>query len=273
MNIFRFAAEEPHIAIAPQELFHIGNVGITNSMLYGWLSAIVLIYLFTKARRQMKISGTKGPAALVEAGVEFIVNLIAQTLGSRDKALRYGPIFVTIFFFIMLNNWFGLLPGVGPAVEYEGNPLLRAFTADVNATIAMAVFGMALVQYLAFRENGFKHHVKHYFPMGPFNPLTYLIGAFEIFTEFTRLLSLGLRLFLNIAIGEVLISVATFLGGPAASLSALPFTLLEIFVGVLQAYIFVVLCVAYLSATTSGHADQAEEVAEEVAEETAHARV
>ncbi len=83
------------------------------------------------------------------------------------------------------------------------------------------------------------------------NPLTYLVGAFEIFTELTRLFSLGLRLFLNIAIGEILIAVAADLGGPAASVAALPFTLLEIFVGALQAYIFVVLCTAYLSAATA----------------------
>jgi F-type H+-transporting ATPase subunit a len=256
-----FAADGPHIEIAPQKLFEIGGYGITNSMVYGWICAAVLIYLFTKARKHIKLGGTKGPAAIVEAGVEFIVNLLEQTLGSRRKALQYGPIFVTVFFFIMLNNWLGLLPGVGTAIEYHGAPLFRAFTADLNATIAMALFGMILVQVIALKENGFGHHIKHYFPMGPLNPLTYLIGAFEIFTEFTRLLSLGLRLFLNIAIGEVLISVASYLGGPAASVAALPFTLLEIFVGILQAYIFVVLCAAYLSATTAGHVDQAEEVA------------
>ena len=261
MNLFRFAAEasEPHIAIAPEVLFTVAGFGITNSMIYGWLCATLLIVLFVAARKRIKLSGTRGPAALVEAGVEFIVTLLEQTLGSRRKALQYGPIFVTLFFFIMLNNWLGLLPGVGPAIEYGGNPLLRPFTADLNGTLAMALFGMILVQVLAFKENGPKHHVKHYFPMGPFNPLTYLIGAFEIFTEFTRLLSLGLRLFLNIAIGEVLIAVAAFLGGPAASVSALPFTLLEIFVGALQAYIFVVLCAAYLSATTVPHGEPAAE--------------
>ena len=263
MNLFRFAAEDgPHIQIAAEKLLEVNGLAITNSMLYGWLSAILLIFLFTLARRKMKLSGTRGPAALIEAGVEFIVNLLEQTLGSRQKALKYGPIFVTVFFFIMFNNWLGLLPGVGTAINYHEAPLLRAFTADLNATVAMALFGMVLVQAIALRENGFKHHIKHYFPMGPLNPLTYLIGAFEIFTEFTRLLSLGLRLFLNIAIGEVLISVASYLGGPVASVSALPFTLLEIFVGILQAYIFVVLCAAYLSATTVPHNEPGEEVRE-----------
>ncbi len=250
-----FAAEEtgPHITITSDKLFEVAGISITNSMLYGWLCASVLIILLIMARRRIKLNGATGVPGVIEAGTEFIVNLLQSTLGSRDRAVRYAPIFVTLFFFIMLNNWLGLLPGVGTAIEYNGNPLLRPFTADLNGTLAMALFGMVLVQVIAIRESGPKSHFKHYFPMSMANPLTYLIGAFEIFTELTRLLSLGLRLFLNIAVGEILISVAAYLGGPAASVAALPFTLLEIFVGALQAYIFVVLCAAYLSATTASH--------------------
>lgn len=263
MSMSRFAAEDgPHITISPDQLFEVAGIGITNSMLYGWACAAFLIFLFVQARKRIKLGGTRGPAAIIEAGAEFIVGLLENNLGNRQRALKYGPIFVTLFFFIMFNNWLGLLPGVGPAIEYNGAPLLRAFTADLNGTMAMALFGMVLVQWIALRENGPKHHVKHYFPLSPLNPLTYLIGAFEIFTEFTRLLSLGLRLFLNIAIGEVLISVAAHLGGPGASLSALPFTLLEIFVGALQAYIFVVLCAAYLAATLVPHNEPGEEARE-----------
>lgn len=257
MNIF-FAAKEPHIAISPESLFTVSGFPITNSMVYGWACAIFLIVIFLAAQKRVKIGGTKGPAALLEAGTEFIVNLLESTLGERKLAVRLAPTFAAMFFFIMLNNWLGLLPGVGPAIEYNGNPLLRPFTADLNGTAAMALFGMILVQVMAYRINGPRGHFKHYFPLSPLNPLTYLIGAFEIFTEFTRLLSLGLRLFLNIAIGEILIAVAAYLGGPAASVSALPFTLLEIFVGALQAYIFVVLCAAYLAATTASHGEEHE---------------
>lgn len=260
-----FAAEDgPHITITSDKLFEVGGVTISNSMLYGWACAILIIFLLVRARRKLTLSGGTGFAGVIEAGTEFIVNLLQSTLGSRDKAVRYAPIFVTLFFFIMFNNWLGLLPGVGPAIEYNGSPLLRPFTADLNGTIAMALFGMTLVQILAIRESGPKGHFKHYFPMSLANPLTYLIGAFEIFTEMTRLFSLGLRLFLNIAVGEILISVAAYLGGPVASVAALPFTLLEIFVGALQAYIFVVLCAAYLSATTVQHSGESQEEASHV---------
>lgn len=258
-DLIRFAEEGPHIVIAPEKIFEVAGYPITNSMIYGWMAAIFLILLFNAGRKRMKIAGTKGPSGLLEAGVEFIVSLLENTLGSRRLAIRLAPIFAALFFFIMFNNWLGLLPGVGPAIEYNGSPLLRAFTADLNATFAMAIFGMVLVQVLALQEQGPKNHLKHYFPLRAYNPLNYLVGAFEIFTEFTRLISLGLRLFLNIAIGEVLIAVSSYLGGSiAAPLAALPFTLFEIAVGVLQAYIFVVLIAAYLAATLASHGEEHE---------------
>lgn len=255
----RFAAEEPHTVITPSHLFEIGGLAVTNSMIYGWICAVFIIFILVKARKKLRIGGAKTFAEVIEVGTDFILNMVQDSVGSRAKALKYAPIFATLFFFVLLNNWLGLLPGVGEAVTYNDNPLLRAFTADLNGTLAMALFGMTVVQIIAITESGFARHIKHYFPGSFINPLTYLIGAFEIFTELTRLVSLGLRLFLNIAIGEILIGVAAYLGSGLAPLTALPFTLLEIFVGVLQAYIFVVLCTAYLSATIAhedGHAEE-----------------
>src|SRR6185436_3479802 len=79
------------------------------------------------------------------------------------------------------------------------------------------------------------------------NPLTYLAGVYEVLNEVIRIGSLALRLFLNIAIGEIIISVFSYLGKFAAPLTALPFLCLEIGVCILQAYIFVMLSITYLS--------------------------
>jgi F-type H+-transporting ATPase subunit a len=258
--MFRFAEETgPHITITSDKLFEIGGLTVTNSILYGWFCSIVIIALFIAARKRLKLKGTQGPAGLLEAGTEFMVNLLDNSFGDRKLAIKLTPIFASVFFFIMFSNWLGLVPGVGQSVEYDGNPLLRPFTADLNGTAALALFGIILVQIVAIRINGIKGHIKHYFPLKIHNPFNYLVGAFELFTELTRLLSLGLRLFLNIAVGEVLISVASYLGGTfAAPVAALPFTLLELFVGALQAYIFIVLCAAYLSAATAGHGEHGE---------------
>ncbi len=255
-----FAAEELKVVIAPETLFTIGSYQITNSMFYGWICSVVIIVLLYRARTRITLAGTKGFSQLVDAGAEFIVDTVSNSLGSRKLALKYAPLFASLFFFILISNWFGLIPGVGHSVQYNHVALFRPFTADLNATLAMALFGMVVVQIIALKESGLRGYSKHYFPGKLTNPATYLIGAFEIFSEFTRLLTLGLRLFFNVAIGEVLISVFATLAGYAGPLAALPFTLLELFVGLLQAFIFVVLCASYLSLAIS-HQEHTEEAA------------
>lgn len=261
--MFKYFAESegPHVAIAPEKLFEIGSYTITNSMFYGWICAVVIISLLVVARKRITVAGSNGLSQLIDAGADFMISMLAGSLGSRERAVRYAPIFATFFFFILFNNWLGLLPGVGPAVEYNGSPLLRPFTADLNATLAMAAVGIFFVEFLAIRQNGVVGHINHLFPGKWWNPLTYFIGVFEIFTELTRLFSLGLRLFLNVVIGEILIAIFAYLGGVVAPLTALPFMLLEIFVAVLQAYIFVLLCASYLSVATSHSQDHVEESA------------
>ncbi len=257
-SLFLFASEDgPHIAIAPEKLFEVGGITITNSMLYGWVSAVIVISLLMYGVKRISVGKTKGYLAkLMDSGTEFIVGTMESSLGSRKKAVKYAPFFVTTFFFIVLNNWLGLLPGIGPAVEYNGTPLLRPFTADLNGTLSMSLLMMIIVITLAVRESGALKHLRHYFPGSFKNPMTLPLGVLEILSEFTRLISLALRLFLNVVIGEILIAIFSFLGSGAAPLTALPFTLLELFVGLLQAYIFVVLCISYLAVATAHNHDE-----------------
>ncbi|HSX24194.1 MAG TPA: F0F1 ATP synthase subunit A [Candidatus Saccharimonadales bacterium] len=257
----RFAAESgPSVHIAPGGLFQVHGYTITNSMVFAWLcSALIIAVLVTVARR-MTLRPKAGFTQIVEIGTDFITGVLENSLGDRDKALKYAPYFVTIFFFIALSNILGLLPGVGEALTYHGTPVFRAFTADLNGTLAAAVISMLLIQYFAIRESGPIKHLRHYFAGKLWNPLTYLIGVYEVFNELIRVFSLALRLFLNIAIGEIIISVFSYLGKFAAPLTSFPFLFLELGVALLQAYIFVMLSVTYLSlAITHGH-DEAEEL-------------
>lgn len=245
-----FAATEgtgPAIHISPGEVFTVGGLPITNSMVYGWITAVILTIIFVTVARMATMRPRRGFIQFVEIGVDFIIGLIANSLGSRKKAVKYAPYFATIFFFVLFNNWFGLLPGVGEALKVGENPVFRPFTADLNGTLAAAVVTMVLVQTFAIRESGFVRHVRHYFAGSLKNPATYLFGIFEIFTEFTRVISLALRLFLNVVIGEIIISVFSYLGKFAAPITALPFVMLEMVVAMLQAYIFVMLSVTYLA--------------------------
>ncbi len=266
--LHRFAAESgPTVHIAPGGLFEIHGYTITNSVLFGWLVSVFLIVLLTTVARRMTLKPRAGFTQMVEIGTDFITGVLENSLGDRDKALKYAPYFVTIFFFIALSNIIGLLPGVGEAITYHGLPVFRAFTADLNGTLAAAVLSMIMIQYFAIRESGFFKHLRHYFAGKLWNPLTYLIGVYEVFNELIRVFSLALRLFLNVAIGEIIISVFSYLGKFAAPLTSFPFLFLELGVALLQAYIFVMLSVTYLSlAITHGHDEDhaLEETAEQM---------
>lgn len=261
-----FAADSgPPVHIAPGGLFEWNGFTITNSMVFAWLCSLVLIILLSIVAKRMTISPKRGFTQIVEIGTDFIIKVLEGSLGSRQKALKYAPYFVTIFFFIALSNIFGLFPGVGEALTYEGTPVFRAFTADLNGTLATAVISMCMIQYFAIRESGFMKHLRHYFAGKLWNPLTYLIGLYEVFNELIRVFSLALRLFLNIAIGEIIIAVFSYLGKFAAPLTAFPFLFLELGVALLQAYIFVMLSITYLSLAIK-HGHEEEEALEATAE-------
>lgn len=260
----QFASSEsgsgPAVHIAPDTVFVIGGIDISNSMVYMWVCSFFIVILLIYIARRMTIRPKAGFTQLVEIGSDFITNLLEGSLGDRKKAVKYAPYFVAIFFFIALTNILGLIPGVGEAVKIGDTPLLRAFTADLNGTFAIAFISMCMIQYFAVRESGFIKHLRHYFAGKLWNPLTYVVGFYEVFGEFVRIFSLALRLFLNIAIGEVIIAVFSYLGSTVAPITAFPFLLLELGVAVLQAYIFVMLSITYLSlAVKHGH-DEVDEL-------------
>jgi F-type H+-transporting ATPase subunit a len=255
-----FAAETegPHISIAAEKLFSIGPFNITNSHLYGWISGILIVWLLVSVAKKMQLKARGGVTQFVELGSQFIIGILESNLGNRAKAYKYAPLFASIFFFILLNNWLGLAPGVGSAFEINGVPAFRPFTADLNGTLALAGVTIVIVQYLAIKESGGLNHLKHYFGGNFLNPINIFVGILELFGELTRVISLALRLFFNILIGEILISIFTFLGRAGSPVTTLPFITMELFVGLVQAYIFTMLAITYLGIATahSEHHDE-----------------
>ena len=244
----RFADSGPVVHVAPLGVFRVGGFSITNSILYGWICAVFIIALLTWVARRVTVKPKGGLVQLIEVGVDFITNLVENAFEDKDIGRKYVPFFVTLFFFILLNNWLGLLPIVGEGFRSGDNPLLRPFTGDLNGTFAMGVVTMLLVYGASIRESGgLRNYLRHFFVGSPTNPLYFVIGLLEMFTDLTRVLSLSLRLFLNITIGEIVIAVFAYLGHAAAPLTALPFTLIELFIAALQAYIFTILATMYLA--------------------------
>ena len=249
LSLLNFLADSgPSVHIAPGSVWHIGGLAITNSILYGWICIILICALLIWVARQVTVKPKGGIIQYIEVAVGFITDLVEGAFDDEKVGRKYVPYFVTLFCFILFNNWLGLLPIVGEGFKSGNLPLLRPFTGDLNGTLAMAVVTMLLVYVGSIRESGgIVHYVKHFFVGNPLNPIYLLVGILEMVTDFTRVISLSLRLFLNVTIGEILIAVFSYLGHIAAPLTALPFTLLEVAVGALQAYIFTILAVMYLA--------------------------
>lgn len=256
-----FAAESgPHISLKAEKIFEIGGFEVTNSMIYGLFVAVVMMAVGVYAAKRAKVAPVGGIVQFFEMTMEFIIKMLEDIFKSKDKAMKYAPIFGTFFVFIVFSNISGLMPIVGEGVAVGETPVFRPFTADLNATIAMSVIAIITVQVLSIKESGFLGHLKHYFTDKPFNPINMFIGVLEVFGEVTRVISLSLRLFLNTAVGEILIAVFIFVGGFAAPLTVLPIVLFEILVALIQAYVFTVLSATYLGlAIAHGHEEHAED--------------
>jgi F-type H+-transporting ATPase subunit a len=191
------------------------------------------------------------------------MNLVENSFNDPSVGYKYVPYFVTIFFFILFNNWSELMPIIEGAFTRGSVPLFRPFTADLDATFAMGAVTMGLVYYASVKESGgMRRYLSHFFVGSPKNPLYFIIGLLEMLTDLTRVISLSLRLYLNVTIGMIVIDVFAYLGHIIAPISALPFYLIESFICVLQAYIFTVLSVMYLAVAVN-HAKDHNDLAHE----------
>ena len=261
-----FASSGPVIHVAPGPVMTLFGVPISNSVLYGWICLVGLIITLIIVARKITIKPKGGLIQFIEIAVTFMGNFVEGSFEDKKVGRKYVPYFVTLFCFILFNNWLGLLPFVGEGFTSNGFPFLRPFTGDLNATFAMAVFTMVLVYYSSVKESGgIKRYLMHFFVGSPKNPLFLLIGLLEMITDLTRVISLSLRLFLNVAIGEIVIAVFSYLGHILAPITALPFTLIEVFIGALQAYIFAVLGTMYLAVAVNHSAEHLSEPEEKPA--------
>lgn len=260
MPLSFFSAADGGLPLAAEPIANIFGLHFTNSMFFGLIMAVLVLTLFAYAARFSQARPHSKMAFAVESLVEAVLGLGEENLGSREKAIRYMPLLLTLFTFILFSNLFALVPGVGTVniVTEEGQiPLLRAFTTDLNATLALAILTIGTIQVVAIRQLGIKKHLMHYFTNKPWNPMNLFIGLIEVMGEFIRIITLSMRLFGVIYAGEVLIHVVGALAGNYGWAATFPIYLLEIFFGVIQAYLFMMLSMVYLAiATTDDHADE-----------------
>ncbi len=245
--------------LAPETLFHVGGFAITNTMINVWLAIIIFFVFGLFVKRACRLKPTKLQNAC-EYFLEILLGYFDQVTGDRKKTMKFLPIVGSVFFFILLSNWLGLLPGTG-SITYGHTMLLRPANSDLNLTVAMALTSVIASHLFGLFTVGFFTHIGKFIQIkgliksltkGPIAIFTALIelmvGVIEIVSEIAKVLSLSLRLFGNIFAGEVLISVISAL---VAILVPTPFMLLELLVGLIQAGVFTMLTIVYLTVATS----------------------
>lgn len=257
---------EIHIpTLAPEPIAHIGSITITNTMVNAWLAIFILLIIGIVIRSTVKLRPGKLQNTF-EYFLEILLSYFDQVTGSREKTRRFLPLVGSVFFFILLSNWLGLLPGTGSILVGHA-PLLRPANTDLNLTVAMAVTAVLASHIFGLFAVGVFTHINKFIQIGsivksikkgPIAIFTALIeavvGLIEVVGELAKVLSLSLRLFGNIFAGEVLISVISALVG---LLVPAPFMMLELLVGLIQAAVFTMLTLVYLTVlSTAGHGDE-----------------
>jgi F-type H+-transporting ATPase subunit a len=239
-GLFAQTGAEATSSSAPQPpaevLFHLFGLPVTNSIFTAWVVIAILVLFAYFSTRHMKLIPA-GAQNFWELIVELWVGVSEQTMGRR-RARRFMPLVATAFLFILFSNWFGTLPiGYLTIHTAEGDvPVFRSADSDLNVTAAMAILMIVLAEFFELRSLGLLGYIKGL--LIP-NPMRWL----EIFT---RPLSLSFRLFGNIFAGEVLL--ATML--TVAPVVLFVFIALELFVGLIQALIFSMLSLVFLSIAT-----------------------
>ena len=259
-----------------EPVFHYQGFAITNALLVSWLAVLVLMILALVLRLRLREIPNK-LQNIFEIIMDGALNLCDQVTNNREISIKIFPIAICVFFFILVNNWLGLLPlgGFGIIEQAEHGlvfiPFLRGGTADINTTIALAIMAVIGANIFGIFSIGIWKTFNKYVNLKVLGqipakiwkeptvvivaPITFFVGLIEIVGEFAKVASLSFRLFGNVFAGEVLLVSMTAL---VAYLIPVPFIFLEILVGVIQALIFSILLVVYFTIAASDHEEPEE---------------
>lgn len=264
---------------------------ITNTMVATLLADILIILMAFSISRGVKRAmknGTmvlSGIPAAIEALLEGLYTMTEATAGKWAKTIF--PFFATITLFVLIVNWMELIPGVDsigllevPHGEVEGFaveeiapnitsivkgepegagfvlvPFVRVASTDLNFTLSLALISVFFTQVIGIRAQGTAYLTKFWntktlFTVPMFGVIDFGVGLLELMSEGIKVISFTFRLFGNIFAGSVILFV---IGSLVPVLAQAPFLMLEFFVGIIQALVFGLLTMTFMSMATVGH--------------------
>ena len=221
--------------------FPLTNTFLTTVLVTIILSVVAIIFYF---------KGQNSKNFILSGFRVLIFNLLKLTdevTGDRKITRQILPVIATFFLFIVTANLLALIPGFLGSFFIKtpaGNlSVLRSPNSDLNTTVALALFSVISTQFFSIRIIGIKKYIQQFINFT--SPIKFILGFFYIISEGVRLLSFSFRLFGNIFAGEVLLLVIAFL---IPFVIPIPFMILEMFVAIIQAFIFAVLTLTFIQA-------------------------
>jgi F-type H+-transporting ATPase subunit a len=226
------------IAVAAMQISQIGGLVITNTFFWTLTITAMLIVSMAFIFREPRLVPTK-VQNFFEFIIESLMGFADSITGSRAKTNEIFPLAATFFLLIWSVNLIELVPGVGVF------PILRSPSSDLNFTIALAIISIVSVNYYSIKHLGAGKYLGKFFNFK--NPIQFFVGILEFVGEFSKVISLSMRLFGNLFAGEVLLIIISSL---CAYLLPLPFLALEVLVTFIQALVFATLTVVFYSIAT-----------------------
>ena len=239
-----------HERIGEHFLWHLPVLGDVHAdtIMTTWLVMIVSLVFFGWVGATYRSKFISRRQTVVEAAINYIADLASGTLG--EKGEPFVPFFIALFFFIFLLNQFGIFPFKAVGLTFGGS-----LTADINTTLPYALMIFFMIQYVAVRQKGIKyfaHVTKPFWFLTPIN----------ILEELARPATLCARLFFNIFVGELLFVIIASIIQAGVMIGAINLSLLvtvvpffiqffNFFVGTIQAFVFTLLGIVYLSLAIS----------------------
>lgn len=248
---------------------------------------LVVIAFFTNRSLQQSARTDlvpRGIGNLMEAILEMLYNLTEGSAGSK-WARAIFPWFATIMIYVLFANLLKLIPGFesigvlhphggehaaelhgwqlyGPELshDYVLAPFFRGISVDLNFTVSLALIAVVMIQVIGFRAQGFGYLSKFFntrrmFKVPFFGAMDFLVGLLELISEISKVLSFAFRLFGNMFAGIVLVAIVAGLLGKFSILPAM-IMMFELFVGVIQAFVFGMLTMVFMAQATQGHGEE-----------------
>ena len=278
--------EEPIV----ENFLGLGPLYLVNTLPTLVVTIVLLVLLAYFTNRSLKQSAQtdlvpRGIGNAVEAILEVLYNLTEGSAGSR-WARAIFPWFATILIYVLFANLLKLIPGFesigvlhhvdeGHAIsplggtwnlftsgegEYVLAPFFRGISVDLNFTVALALIAVVMIQVIGFRAQGAGYLSKFFntrrmFKVPFFGAMDFLVGLLELISELSKILSFAFRLFGNMFAGIVLVAIVAGLLGRFSILPAMVM-LFELFVGVIQAFVFGMLTMVFMAQATQGHGEE-----------------